>query len=79
MADISTTISVDVTGIGELESLASAADEAAAALDKLDAAAGRGLDFGAAGGGAAGLDKMVGQYQAACAKIQGCPDHTGRT
>ena len=61
------TISVDVSGLGELDALASAADKAAEAFARLDELAGKGLDVGAASGSADGL---AASYEDALGKIQ---------
>ena len=71
MGDIVTTISVDVTGAGELSALAADASEAAAALDKLMETAGKGLDFGAAG---AGAGKLGASFDAAAAQVSAAID-----
>lgn len=67
MADINTTISVEVTGADELTALASAAERAATALDKLEESAGKGVDVSAAGGGA---DKFAAMWEGAIGKVQ---------
>jgi len=67
VGDIVTTITVDVEGAGSLDALADAAERAAAAVDKLDASLGKGLDASA---GAAGMDKMAADMSAALSKIQ---------
>jgi hypothetical protein len=68
---ISDTIDISVTGIGEVDALASALDQAAESLARIDELAGKGLDFGAAG---AGADKLAASYEAAFGKIQAGAD-----
>lgn len=64
---IEETVSVSVSGAGELDALAAAADKAAQAFAKLDELAGKGLSAGASG---AGADRLAAAYEAAFGKIQ---------
>ena len=64
---IEETVTVSVSGAGELDALAAAADKAAQAFAKLDELAGKGLSAGSAG---AGADKLAASYEAAFGKIQ---------
>ena len=64
---IEETISIEVTGLGELTAAAGAADDAAAAFERLEGILGKGLDVGAAGGG---IDKLAADASASLAKVQ---------